>query len=77
MNIAQLHHILHPKLRPYSGNGLSYQHPLSTDMYITIKKQTENIWIVSLFERGEKISEEPFRSEELACNNVLKIVRQS
>jgi hypothetical protein len=77
MNIAQLHHILHPKLGPYSGSGSSYQHPLSTDMCITIKKQAENIWIVSLFERGEKVSEKPFRSETLACENILKIVRQN
>ena len=77
MNIAQLHHILHPKLGPYSGNGLSYQHPLSTDMYITINKQTEKNWIVLLFERGQKISENRFKSETLACDDVLKIVRQS
>jgi len=76
MNIAKLHKILHPKLSPYSGNGLTYQHLLSMDMYITIKMQSANAWVVSLFERGRKVSDNTFKSEALACENALKIASQ-
>ena len=75
MKIADLHKLLHPKLKPYSGDGKSYRHPLSTDMDVTISRAGVLKWVVEVHERGLVHSNEAFCSEAKACEEVLRIAR--
>ena len=77
MNIAELHKILHPKLKPFSGDGESYRHRLTTDMDVTISKIGLLKWCVEIQERGQVNSTQLFVSESGACLEVLKIARSS
>ena len=77
MNIAELHEILHPKLKPYSGDGKSYRHRLSTDMDVTIHKISLLKWVVEVHERGQISSTRSFISESGACEEALKTARSN
>lgn len=77
MNIAELHKILHPKLRPYAGSGENYRHRLCTDMDVTITKSGPAKWVLKVHERGQVNEERSFTSESAACEEALKIARSN
>lgn len=77
MNIAELHKILHPKLKPYAGSGENYRHRLSSDMDVTISKAGLLKWVVEIHERGQVNSTQVFASELGACEEALKIAQSN
>jgi len=76
MNLAQLHHILHPKLGPYSGTGEAYQYSMSADLKLLLEKSGA-CWQLWYVERGHRSRHRSFTSESEACEELLKLAKHA
>ena len=76
MNIEQLHQRLHPKLGSCGKGREKYTHRLCTDMSVSLERQADDNWVVSVMERGVSDVVSVHESEEDACEALLRIAKE-
>lgn len=77
MTIPELHKALHPKFGPYIGPENKYSHRIGNDMSLSINKQDDGGWAMAVFERGQKVSESTFPTEDAVCEAAYAFAKES